>query len=511
MTSKKKSIRLWPLLIIVSLTVLVIGSVWLLDAGHRQDKVALTVLLLILTVFLEIVWLFGFSRLAWRVKFLFFGVILLCIAAFVILFRFDGFSGDLAPKFEWRWREAPQHSVGTSYAQDTSAKFLTDYPQFLGPNRNAVITNIKLNTDWKNNPPELVWRQPVGAGWSGFAVVGDSAITQEQEDEWEKVVCYDLHSGKEKWTHRDKARYYTALGQLGPRATPTIDGDRVYTVGGTGILNCLDFETGKQIWSTNIFEENGAAAPPWGVSVSPLVLDELVIVSAGGAVAYYKGTGEIAWTGQRIQSAYSSPVLLTLAGTEQVVLFDDGLVTSHEPTTGKLLWKHPWTAAGVECVAQPTPLPGDKLLVSTAYGIGAKLFQISKSNPSEKFNVNKFNVNLLWETTYLKAKFTTIIYYEGYLYGLDDGIFVCIDPSDGTRQWKRGRYGHGQTLLISDVLLVLTESGEIVLLEPNPEVHKELARFPALTGQTWNNPALTGNYLLVRNNREAACYRLLTE
>ena len=237
---------------------------------------------------------------------------------------------------------------------------------------------------------------------------------------------------------------------------------------------------------------------------SPLVLDELVIVSAGGAVAYYKETGEIAWTGHRTQSGYSSPLLITLAGTEQVVLFDYSLVTSHEPTTGKLLWKQPWPTA-VECVAQPTPLPGDKLLVSTAYGIGAKLFQIS-SNPSEQFNVK-----LLWESIYLKAKFTTIIFYQGYLYGLDDGIFACVNPSNGKRQWKRGRYGHGQTLLISDVLLVLTEHGEIILLEPDPEAHKELAQFPVLDGQTWNTPALAGNYLLVRNSREAACYRLPTE
>ena len=502
MTQKNKGIRLWPLLIIVSLSILGLGLVWLRDAGHRQDKVALSVLLLILTVFLGVMWLLGLSRLPWRVRLLGFGVILLNIAAFVILFRFDGFSGDLVPKFEWRWRGKPQISVSIAQIQDTSEKLLTDYPQFLGPNRNAVITGIKLNTDWENSPPELAWRQPVGAGWSGFAVVGDSAITQEQEDEWEKVVCYDFHTGKEKWTHRDKARYYTALGQLGPRATPTIDGDRVYTVGATGILNCLQFETGKQIWSTNIFEENNAAAPPWGVSVSPLVLDKLVIVSAGGAVAYDKLTGEIAWTGHRIQSGYSSPFLTTLAGTEQVVLFDYGLVTSHEPTTGKLLWKQPWPTA-VECVAQPTPLPGDKLLVSTAYGIGAKLFQISSSNPSEEYDVN-----ILWETIQFKVKFSTIIYHDGYFYGLDDGIFACVSSADGTRQWKRGRYGHGQTLLISDVLLVLTESGDIVLLEPDPEAHNELARFSAISGQTWNNPALAGNYLLIRNNREAACYRL---
>lgn len=501
MTQKDKNIRLWPLFIIIGLTILGIGVVWIRDAGHRQDKVALSVLLLFFTVFLGIVWLLALSRLIWRVRLLGFSVFLLFIVAFVTIFQFNGFSGDLVPQFKLRWRGETRISFSQTF--NSSHQVLTDFPQFLGPNRNAVITGITLDTDWKNNPPELIWRHPIDTGWSSYAIVGDSAITQEQEDEWEKVVCYDLHTGKEKWTHRDKARYYTALGQLGPRATPTIDGDHVYTVGGTGILNCLKFETGEQIWSTNIFKENNASAPPWGVSVSPLVYDDLVIVSAGGAVAYNKTTGDIAWTGQRIQSAYSSPFLTTFAGTEQIVLFDDGLVTSHEPTTGELLWKQKWQSAGVEIASQPTPLPGDKLLVSSAYGIGAKLFHITKSNQSEDFYVN-----LLWESIYFKAKFTTIIYYEGFIYGLDDGIFACVNSTDGKRKWKRGRYGHGQTLLITDVLLVLTESGDIVLLEPNPEEHKELARFSAIKGQTWNNPALADNYLLVRNSREAACYQL---
>ena len=506
MNPVKKGIRLWPLYIIVSLTFLAIVLVWLMDAGHRQNQVALTVLIFIITAFLGISWLLGLSRLAWRVKLSSLSVILLCIVAFITLFKFDRYSGDLVPKFKFRWLENSQQSVTTSFSQEAVAEFLTPFPQFLGPDRNATIPGIKLNTDWKNYPPELIWRIPVGAGWSGFAVVGNSAITQEQEDEWEKVVCYDLLTGKEKWTHKDEARYYTSLGGLGPRATPTIDGNHVYTVGATGILNCLDFDTGRQIWSTNMFVENNAKAPPWGISGSPLIVDDFVIVSAGGAVAYHKDTGNIAWTGHRVMSAYSSPVLLTLADTEQVVLFDDGLITAHEPLTGKLLWKQSWQSSGVECAAQPTPLPGDKLLVSTAYGIGSKLFQITKGNQSEKFIVD-----LLWETIRFKAKFTTIIHYENYLYGLDDGIFACIDPSDGSRQWKKGRYGHGQTLLIGNVLLVLTESGDIVLLKPDPEKHTELARIEGITGQTWNNPALSGNLLLVRNSQEAACYRLQTE
>ena len=195
-------------------------------------------------------------------------------------------------------------------------------------------------------------------------------------------------------------------------------------------------------------------------------------------------------------------MLTTLAGTEQIVLFNQGLITAHEPRSGQLLWQQLWTAGYAECVSQPVPLPDNKLLASSGYGVGAKLFQISRNNAGE------FNVTTLWETLYLKAKFTNIIYYEDYLYGLDDGIFACINPVDGKRQWKRGRYGHGQTLLISDVLLVLTEAGEVVLVEPDPENHREHARFTALKGKTWNTPALAGSYLLVRNDQEAACYEL---
>ena len=502
MTRAQKPIRWWPLSVIIALAILGIVVIQISDAGHRQDKVLWTILVFIFTILLGVLWLLSFSRLGWRTKLIPLTVIISAGFIAAITFQFKGFSGDLIPIFEWRWRKEStafrQDTGNTSTPQISAA----DYPQFLGQHRNGVVTGIKLNLDWDTHPPKLVWRQPIGAGWSGFAVVGNSAITQEQEDDWEKVVCYELHTGEIKWSHQDQAHYNEPPAGLGPRATPTISGNRVYTVGSTGILNCLDFETGEQLWTTNIFEENEADAPPWGVSISPLVFDELVIVSAGGAVAYHRETGEIAWIGYRTPSGYSSPLVTTLAGTEQIVLFNQGLITAHEPLSGQLLWKQPWSPIRAECVAQPVPLADDKLLVSTGYGVGAKLYQISR-NPA-----GEFNVSVVWETIYLKAKFTNIVYYEGYLYGLDDGIFACINPADGTRQWKRGRYGHGQTLLISDVLLVLTESGEVVLVEPDPESHTEHARFAALKGRTWNTPALAGRYLLVRNDREAACYEL---
>ena len=502
MARSQKPIRWWLLFVIIALAILATVVIWISDAGHRQDKILQTSMVVILATFLGILWLLGFSRLRWRIRLITFAIVVCGVFLSANLFQFKGFSGDLMPILEWRWREKP-----STFRQDPGSTFntevsVTDYPQFLGQNRNGVVTGIKLNLDWETHPPALVWRQPVGAGWSGFAVVGNSAITQEQEGDWEKVVCYELRTGEIKWSHQDQARYYAPPAGLGPRATPTISGHRVYTVGSTGILNCLDFETGDPLWTTHIFEDNEAEPPPWGVSISPLIFDELVVVSAGGAVAYHRETGEIVWTGYRAQSGYSSPLVTTLLGTEQIIIFNQGLITAHEPLTGKLLWKQPWVETYAECVAQPVPISDDTLLASTGYGAGAKLYQLLR-NPT-----GEFDVSIIWETINLKAKFTNIIYYKGYLYGLDDGIFACINPADGTRQWKRGRYGHGQTLLISDVLLVTTESGDVVLVEPNPERHIEHARFAALTGKTWNTPAIAGNYLLVRNDREAACYQL---
>lgn len=501
MSSINKRTRWWPLLIIVLLAILGIGVLWGLNAEDREGKGVMTISILILALFLGVLWLLFLSRLAWHLRLFTLLMIAVVLVLCGALFRIRGVRGDLMPIVEWRWTNETTNPVSVSTEQRITST--TDYPQFLGPNRNAVVTTLEIERDWEKHPPKLIWRQPIGAGWSAFAVVGNSAITQEQDGDWEMVVCYDLSTGDVKWSHRDEARYDSALAGLGPRATPTISGNKVYTLGSTGILNCLNFQTGEQLWTTNIFKENDAQPPPWGVSISPLIYGELVIVSAGGPVAYHKDRGEIIWQGHRTGTGYSSPLLTTLAGTRQLLIFNQGLITSHEPTTGKLFWKRTWPSRA-ECVSQPLPLSDDKLFVSTAYGVGGKLFQLRR-NPD-----GDFNVSLIWETIHLKAKFTTVIPHQGYLYGLDDGIFACVNPTDGSRQWKRGRYGHGQVLLVGDVLLVLTESGELVLVEPSPAELIELARHKVLTGRTWNTPALAGSYLLVRNDQEAACYQLPT-
>ncbi|MCZ6678621.1 MAG: PQQ-binding-like beta-propeller repeat protein, partial [Candidatus Poribacteria bacterium] len=235
---------------------------------------------------------------------------------------------------------------------------------------------------------------------------------------------------------------------------------------------------------------------------------DLVVVSAGGPdgqslVAYHKDTGERVWSGGSDPAGYSSPQIATLADIPQILIFNRGNVVAHHPHTGQILWQHPWP--NTECVAQPVPLPGDRVFVSTGYGISCKLFQIQRNEN------DSLQVSLVWETPRLKAKFTNVVHRDGYIYGLDDGVLVCLDINDGQRKWKRGRYGHGQLILVDDLLLIQAESGDILLVEADPTEHKEVARFAALEGKTWNNPALAGPYLLVRNDREAACYELPLE
>ena len=499
-----KGVRWWLLIAIIAITVLASIWIWITDAGQRQDKVFQGVLVAIISLFLTLCWLLVFSRLKWQVRIISFGGIVLAILLVIALFRIRGFSGDLVPILEWRWST----TTGEPATRDhnlTSGYPTIDYPQFLGPNRNATLHGIKLARDWAARPPRLVWRQPIGEGWSAFAVVGDSAITQAQEGEEEKVVCYELKTGELKWSHSDRARFEVAPAGIGPRATPTIVRDRVYTLGATGLLNCLDFATGKSIWSTDIIHDNESKVTDFGMSGSPLVIKDSVIVSAGGMegkslVAYHKDTGKISWGGGNDSAGYSSPQLRTLAGTPQILILNRNSVVSHDPDTGGVLWRYPWTSP--QSVAQPVPLPNDHLLVSSGYGIGSKLLRIQRDLD------RRLQSSFVWESRGLKAKFTNVVYRDGYIFGLDDGIFVCLDISDGKRTWKKGRYGHGQIILVDDLLLIQAESGDVVLIEANPTSHVELGRFSALVGRTWNNPTLAAPYLLVRNDREAACYEL---
>ena len=401
---------------------------------------------------------------------------------------------------------AAARDIAIGARTDAAGHAAPSFPQFLGPDRTGVLRGVLLATSLDVRPPRLVWRHAVGAGWSGFAVADGLAITQEQRGGDEMVVAYDLMTGIPRWAHRDPIRYASVVAGDGPRATPTISGTRVATLGSTGLLTILDVRTGRRLWQKTIGPDNGALEPPWGRSGSPLVMNRRVIVSAGGPsgrslVAYALDTGARVWSGGSDQAGYASPIVLTLLGLPQVVIFNQASLAGHDPDTGAALWSQPWPGESPN-VAVPIRIADDLVLASTGYGVGSKLVKLRRAADGS------ITTSIVWESLRLKAKFTNPVLHEGFVYGLDDGVLTCIDAGTGERRWKAGRYGHGQTLLVADVLLVSTEDGEIVLVEPSPAGHHELGRFTALDGKTWNPPALAGKYLLVRNDREAALFEM---
>jgi outer membrane protein assembly factor BamB len=462
-------------------------------------------------------WFFFFSHFAQRTRMLCLAGELIVIAYFVINYRIESFDGEVNPKIVSRWApkkdtllkvEQPAGSraaTETNRDVDLTQKSDHDFSQFLGENRRGIIEGLHLARDWSKTPPRLIWRQPIGAGWSAFSVVGDFACTQEQRSDQELVTCYELKTGKLRWLHGDTQRYDSVLAGDGPRGTPTIAGGRVYTLGPTGHLLCLDGSSGKVLWSHNISTEHHAADPDWGRSCSPLVIDNLVIVSAGGPdghslVAYRQDSGDLAWQAGSDLSSYSSPIEATLSNVRQILIVNENSLASHDPQTGRLLWQHSWP--GKEKIAQPVVLDDSHIFLSAGYGLGCQLLEITRDDKEE------WKPKKLWDSKQLKTKFTNVVVRDDHVFGLDEGVLTCLDLKTGKRHWRGGRYGHGQVLLVDDLLLLQAESGEIVLIEANWEKFVELTKFPALAEQTWNNPALAGRYLLVRNNQEAACYEL---
>ena len=224
-----------------------------------------------------------------------------------------------------------------------------DCPEFRGPQRDGVLTGVSVVADWNEHPPKQLWRKQVGPGWSGMIVVDGHVVTQEQRDKVESVVCYDAATGNELWAHDDPVRFEEALAGAGPRGTPTFANGRIYALGGLGTLNCLKPETGEVVWSHDIIKDADvppADLPQWGYSVSPLVVDGLVIVFAGGTsdksvLAYRADDGKLAWTAAGGKQSYSSPQLATLGGKKQIVMHDTAAIRVLNIADGKEVWSHP--------------------------------------------------------------------------------------------------------------------------------------------------------------------------
>ncbi len=399
---------------------------------------------------------------------------------------------------------APPAATAEAIVPAAAATSEPEWPGFRGPHRDSIISGTRLDTDWAASPPVQLWRKPIGPGWSSFAVHGDRVYTQEQRGEDELVSCYRLKTGEPVWRHRDRARFYESNGGPGPRATPTLHHGRVYTLGATGIMNVLDEGTGALIWSRNAATDTGAPMPGWGYTGSPLIVGDAVIVSTSGRlVSYDLATGRPRWTHTTGGSGYSSPHFVTIDGVAQILLLTGNGATSVAPADGTRLWQHLWDV-GV-AIVQPA-LAGDDILIGLGDAMGGQgLRRVAIARHPSGWTAEE-----RWTTRALKPYFNDFVVHEGHAFGFDGSILACIDLADGTRTWKGGRFGHGQLVLLpdQDLLLVLSEEGELALVSATPDGFTEVARAPAIEGKTWNHPVLAGDILLVRNDQEMAAFRL---
>lgn len=503
---------------LLALGLLGLAVIWfmpehILDIGEKR---MFSVLLSALVALLLFAWFMLFSGAKLATRGLALLIALAAVGAAIGSVRRVEFTGGMQPIIDWRWNadrnavlEAHRATAPKASGELAVAKAgPLDVLDYRGSRRDGIVDGPALARSWSEQGPKKVWRQPVGGGYSAFVVIGPLAITIEQRRDREAIVAYDADTGAERWVHDYPALFSETLGGDGPRATPTISGDRVYALGATGILSCVELATGRPVWAVNILEENHSGNLDWAMAGSPLVDDNFVVVNPGtqkgndqsrAVVAYDRETGKRLRASGTGQAGYSSPMLATLAGVRQVLMFEGKALVSYEAANGEPLWNSEWISEYDVNAVQPVLLPDDHVFITSA--AGAALLKVTNAD-------GKWNAEQIWKNRQLKGGYSCPIAYGDHVYGLDNGIMVCLNLKDGKRLWKGGRYGAGQMLLTGDLLVVLSEQGELALVEATPEKYNELGRFQAIEGRTWNNPTLRDGRIFIRNHLEMAAYDL---
>ncbi len=457
------------------------------------------------------------------------GAVLLGLAGTAFYFSISKFEvtagrAGLVPRIQFFWETSAEEQLTKHLAEETAKKDTLpeldatigpkDFPAFRGIKRDGVVAFARLETDWASYPPQVLWQQPCPGGYGGVAVAGNIAVTLQQRGQQEVIVCYDRATGRERWNYPYDAYYRDAMKMGdGPRSTPTIHDGRIFTLGGTGELVCVTAQ-GKLVWSVNILDDSQAKNIKWGMTGSPLIVDDLVVAHAGidpekpapgSLVAFEQKTGKKRWGVGTRRAGYSSPQLVTLANVPQILVFDgEGLVSYDQ--AGKELWNIPWITKYDMNMIQPVVIGGDSVLISAEPSEGCALYRFQA--PTTKSD--SWTVENRWKAKTLGARYANPVTDNKQIFALHGlrGELRCLDAESGKIRWKGGEHGPGQMLLTKDALLVVSDEGVVTLHATDGAAHPELARFPVFNDKTWNTPALAGDQLFVRNQDKIACLKL---
>ena len=388
----------------------------------------------------------------------------------------------------------------------TSLTHASDWPQYRGPNRDGRSSETGLLKSWPEAGPEVLWRVPLGSGYSGMAVVGGRVFTMFGLEGREYAAAFDVTSGQPIWRFDMGGNFRNAQGD-GPRATPTVEGGLVYVLGARSKLYALDVDSGEERWGLDLAEDLGAKVPEWGTSTSPLVEGRHLIVDVAGrkdhgVVAFDKKTGEIVWNAGSHRAAYSSPIAVTIGGERQFVLFTAEGLQGVSARDGQRLWSSPWTTDWDVNAATPVFVPRNGIFISSGYDTGATLLQILKEE-------GQFKVHVVWRNRVMKNHFNSSVLVGAYIYGFDMDNLKCLDAVTGEEKWRARRgFSKGSLLYADGHLYVMGGSGNLGLVEATPEGFRQKSYFGVLEGKTWTMPSLSDGVLFLRNFEEMVALRV---
>ena len=376
-----------------------------------------------------------------------------------------------------------------------------DWPQWRGPNRDGISKETGLLKQWPATGPALVWKATgAGGGYSSLAISGGRIFTMGVRAGRENVIAFDVATGKELWATPHGAVFSNDRGD-GPRGTPTVDGDRLYALGGNGDLSCMDTKTGKIVWTLNILQKFGGENPKWGISESPLVIGEKVLVNPGGpnasVMALNKKDGTVIWKTQSDQAGYSSAMPVQIGGTTQIVFFTDQRALGVDLKDGKFLWSYPKASNNVANVATPI-VRGNRVFVSSDYGTGAALVEIKADGTAQE----------VYFTKEMRNHHSSSILIGDYLYGFSSGILTAMRFDTGAVAWKDRSVGKGSLVYADGNLYAFSENGVVGLIEATPTGYVEKGRFRIQQDSlpTWTHPVIAGGRLYLRDQNTIYAY-----
>ena len=413
--------------------------------------------------------------------------------------------GGMVPHFELSKSES-KDDLFRDYYRPPLREITQNWSQYRGPAKNGHAPTSTVAIDWKR-PPRARWFMPCGEGHSSIITSGKLVITLEQEGNQEVLIARNLDDGRPIWKVSETTKWQDSMSGIGPRSTPTLHQGKIYTLFSNGRLSCLDAKSGEVFWNTQILKQD-YNFPEWGLSMSPLVWNDRIILNPGGeesAVhAYAKDSGDLKWTSRlKGQGVYMSPEILSLLGEDHLLVALEGKIAGLDPNNGETLWETPWKIfLNNAQIVQPIAISKNSFLLAAGYGKGAECLSIARDSAADKYLIDS-----VWESKNLKAKFSNPVLKDGYLYGFSENLLVCLETKSGKLMWRGKKYGYGRILLVGQKLLILGNTGELSVIAANPNEFLEISSNQLLNdARCWNGPALVNGYLIARNGEQIACF-----